>query len=256
VIGAHDEQPNLSEIEVADEILALVRGRSIGGVRGDTSGMAILGTHLQATRRLSHIRDLAFYGAGAEAFILTRSLLSMVARVLWVDKPGDPAERRDRFHRWWKQNVQEDIREQESLQKLGVDVDTELVELREELGQLEDVDGGFPSDRQLLEDEQLGLGPYYSRVYMPASGHVHYSLRSAVEEVQAANRTHEDLDLDRRDYELAKEALRLAILTYGFFVEQSEKTLRHGLSAEVLSIIFDSDAFVAERSRGSQTDVD
>jgi hypothetical protein len=43
--------------------------------------------------------------------------------------------------------------------------------------------------------------------------------------------------LERGDPELADEALRLAIITYGQLLELSEKTVKHGLSARVLQLV-------------------
>ncbi len=248
-MSADQHQQDLHEVvRVADAILALVKSKRVGGGPGEDAEFVVLGTYVHAIRRLSRIRDLAVDGAGPEAFILSRSLLSMVARAIWVDRPGDALERRRRFNRWLKHDLEEEISEQVSLEKLGADVAAYLQELRDQLAERPDV-GGLPPDGQLAD----ALGPaYYARIWKPGSGHVHYSLRSAVTEAQEAARLGAELDPERRDYALAAEALQLAILTFGLFVEQTEGTLRHRLSSDVLLIIMDSDTFVAERSRGPQ----
>jgi hypothetical protein len=44
-------------------------------------------------------RRLAQDGYGDEAIVLARSLLSLVARAMWVSQPEDPAERQRRWDR-------------------------------------------------------------------------------------------------------------------------------------------------------------
>jgi hypothetical protein len=44
------------------------------------------------------------------------------------------------------------------------------------------------------------------------------------------------LPFERPDPDLAREALWLALLTYGLFIEMSDRTVHHGLGPAVLTI--------------------
>jgi hypothetical protein len=80
----------------------------------------------------------------------------------------------------------------------------------------------------LLKD--LNLTPFYARLYRPGSDHVHFSLQIAIDELRGV----ENVTLEHGDRQLADEALRLAILTYGVLLLHSEKTVQHGLAASAL----------------------
>jgi len=231
--------PEPSAVEqVADEMIALVRGHpDLGGKRSDTAGLVMYGAYIRAFRRFTRIRQLAGEGAGEEAVILARSLLSIVARSVWVDIPDDPEERRRRFERYRKRQLQDELNEAEGLVSVGIDVDVDVDELRGDLQQLADVPI-LPNDFDLLKS--LGLTVYYERLYRLSSGYVHFSLRQAIDELRTAG---EEVALERPEPELAEEALRLAILTYGLFLKLSQKTVEHDLGTRGLSIIQSSPAF-------------
>jgi hypothetical protein len=223
------------EVKAADEILALVRSTEVGGERGDMAAAAMFGSYLNAYRRLSRIRDLARQGAGAEAFILARSLLTMIARAMWVDQPAATEDRKTRFEIWLKRELEDELREAEGLLSLGFDAPSDLAELRERLEGMRDV-ARMPDDRRLLVDE-LGLDAHYRRLYVPASSHVHFSLRSAIDEVRAAAADGETLPFDRPNSALAREALLLSLFTYGLFIEASDRTVQHHLGPQALEVI-------------------
>ena len=239
------ETPNVGapELRLVDEILEIVRSTDVGGggERGDMAGAAMFGTYLQAYRRMRSIRDLAAVGAGPEASILARSLLGMITRAIWVDQPADPAEREARFARWLKREIEDEIHEAEGRGELGDDVSEELRTLQPRLDELVDV-RPIPNDRQLIKEE-LGLAPHYWRVYVGASGHVHYSLRSAIDEIREAAAKGVDLTFDRPNPELATEALVLSLLNYGLFMEASDKTVKHGLGPRIHQMVQTSGIF-------------
>lgn len=230
-----------AEFRLVDEILDLVRLTDVGGQRGDMAAAAMFGTYLQAYRRMVSIRFLAARGAGPEASILARSLLGMVSRAIWVDQPTDTAERRSRFEQWLKREIEDEIREAEGRAELGDDVGEELTVLRKHLEPLHDV-RPIPGDRQLIKDE-LRLHPHYWRVYVRGSGHVHFSLRSAVDEVREAAEKGVDLPFDRANPDLAREGLLLSLLTYGLFIEASDRTVQHGLGPRILELVRGSGVF-------------
>jgi hypothetical protein len=93
-------------------------------------------------------------------------------------------------------------------------------------------------DAKLLEE--LGLALHYERVYRPGSGYIHFSLRQAIDELRTGA---EVVPLEQPQPGLADEALGLAILTFGLFLELSDRTVRHGPGAAALEIVRASIAF-------------
>ncbi len=85
--------------ELADQLIALVRGVDVGGVRADTAAAVMFSAYKTANRRLAAIVSLARDGYGTEAMILVRSLLSLLARAAYVDLPTDVAAREARYAR-------------------------------------------------------------------------------------------------------------------------------------------------------------
>jgi hypothetical protein len=219
-------------VKVADEVIALVRATPVGGGRGDTGGLIMVGAYAHGFRRLRAIRLLAGVGAGAEAMILARSLLSMLARAAYVDAPSDNEERRRRFLRYQANDLHEAIRARDRLEAAGFDVEYEEGELEEALAEIGDV-GGFPNDTALMRDHVAGLAPFHARIYGPSSDHVHFSQQAAIAGLYGA----EEFDLDSRDPALADEALLLALITYGRLLELSEKTVGHGLTQRVADLV-------------------
>jgi hypothetical protein len=225
---------------VADEIIALVRALDdFGGGRGDAAGLVMHGAFVRAFRRFVTIRQLAGAGAGEEAVMLARSLLSILARSFWVDAPTDPSERRRRFDSYKKRQLQDELAEAEGLAAIGLEMEVEadVGELRAQLAELATVPR-LPPDAVLLKS--LGLDVYYERLYRRGSGYLHFSLRTAIDELRSGA---EVIALERPDPELSDDALSRAIFTYGLFLELSDKTVRHGLGAQVLEIVRASPAF-------------
>lgn len=226
--------------DVADQIIELVRATPIGGTRGDSAALVMHGAYLRAFRRFERIRQIAATGAGEEAVILARSLLSLVARAVWVDLPDDKAERRARWERYAKHHLSERIKTLEGMKALGFNVDEEVIDFdREQLKTVEHAKG-LPSDRQLLE--QLNLHAWYHRLYRLSSDYAHFSLGVAIDELRGAEEVH----FDRDDSDLADEALRLSVLIFGLFLHLSDKTVAHGLRGRVLPIVKSSPAFSGE----------
>jgi hypothetical protein len=221
-------EPSATATDVAAEIIELVRATPVGGHRDDTSGLVMLAAYALGFRRLVAIRDLAEKNAGAEAMILTRSLLSLVGRAAYVDAPTDPEERRRRFLQYQAQDLRETIRTVERLETAGFDPGADLERFRRDLAEIGDV-GTLPGDTELLRDH-TGLARFHARIYGPGSDHVHFSTYAALSNIHGV----EELDLDTGDAELADEALRLALVTFGRLLELSERAVRHGLNDEAV----------------------
>jgi Family of unknown function (DUF5677) len=229
------------ELDVADVIIDLVRHNPPeGGIRGDTGEAVMFGTYVRAFRRFIRIRDLARDDAGEEVMILARSLLSMIARAIWIDWPGSQDERRSRFERWKKRELTDELKEVRGLKTAGFPVTADLAVYESELAKLKDV-RAMPGDADLLI--AVGLNGYYARVYRLGSKHLHYTLQHATGELLAAVNAGEDLPLERPDPELTAEALVLSILTYAMFLDAAEGTVKHGLTPRVAELLVASPAF-------------
>lgn len=192
----------------------------------------MLGAYITGFRRFVAIRDLAASGAGKEAMILVRSLLSLVARASWVNEPSDVAERRQRFRSFDRRRLEDEIRISDEQREAGMPIDdVGRDEAQERLDKYRaDRVTAMPSDRDLLLGLNLRL--YYAHVYVPASGHVHFGLGEAVDGLVGA----EVVALDQPYWEIANEALRLGIFVFGLLLEESETTVEHGLVERALEI--------------------
>lgn len=219
---------------LADDVLASVRTADVGGQRGDTSGLLMLAAYVQGFRRLAAIRRLAGERAGAEAMILTRTLLSMAARAAYADAPTEPSERRRRFLSQKAKELREELRALKRLRELSVAVeryDERVAECVADLSKIGDV-GAYPDDTTLMR-EHLNLASFHARIYPTGSEHIHFSQGVALRELIDT----ETVDLDAGDADLAADALLLAVITYGLLLELSERALRHGLTERVAHLI-------------------
>ena len=186
----------------------------------------------RAYRCMRSIRELAGRGEAEDALILTRALLSLVARSLYVIQPADAAERERRVAAWRRLWAEDAVAAGDDLSAMGFEPDGD----REGTVRIAEGDKArgvrlLPPDRQLLE--ALGLAPYHARVYRLASDVAHYSIGSALDGfVEYPDRLSGGgrVALKRPDAEGAEEALALAAITYGEFLERSEPIIRHGVT--------------------------
>jgi hypothetical protein len=186
----------------------------------------------RAYRAMRSIRELAGRGEADDALILTRSLLSIAARSLYVVQPEETAERERRAAAWRRTWAEDAARALDDLAASGF----EPVDDRDRITGIAEAEKGrgvprLPPDRQILE--ALGLAVYYARVYRLASDVVHYSIGSALDgfleypdRVVGGGR----VLLKHPDAERAEEALALAMITYGEFLERCEPVIRHGVT--------------------------
>ena len=235
--SADSSPPNLRvAIEVADELIALVRGvGDHGGGTGDRTGLVMVGAYRNGFRRFVSIRELAGRGAGEDAYILLRALLSGAARALWVNQPQDPAEWEERLLRYRRKDIEDGVHilGVGEAAGLGDDATAEMVrDFKDELLVL-DVQGvkRLPPDRQLLEAVQMGL--FYARFFPLASEHVHGSLSVALEKLQDA----ETVPLEEPQWELAVEALQAALVAMALLLEVSDQYASHGISVQAGEIV-------------------
>jgi hypothetical protein len=109
---------------LADKIIELVHARanSLGGKRGDAAGQVMHGAFVYGFRRFVAIRHLAGRREGAEALILARSLISIVAGATYVDGPEDLEERRRRYEQYRVSDVRERLKMVTDLLETGFDI--------------------------------------------------------------------------------------------------------------------------------------
>jgi hypothetical protein len=214
-------------VAAADELVALVRGvESVGGSRGDSSGLVMFGAYRAGFRRFLAIRNLAHDGWAEEAEILTRSLVSILGRAAWIDSPSQKEDRRERFRRLLRRQYEDDLHELELEIATGVEIDRENLELtRQNLKELDDDRvGRMPNDKQLFQS--LRLDPLYARIYTPFSNSMHFSLSKAIVELLHAD----EIALEATKYDDSADVLLRAMITYGTLLLASDRTVRHGLS--------------------------
>jgi len=159
--------------------------------------------------------------------ILARSLLGMTARIIYVDGPTDPAERKAQWTEYARDDLQHAIGTLEALQKAGDEIDEgSLRDIRTGPRDLGD-GSALPGDSALIK--QAGLLEAYNGLYRPASDFIHFGLARSIDELQDS----ETVDIDTRQDDLAEEALTYAITIYGILVHECECSLGHGLGRRI-----------------------
>jgi hypothetical protein len=124
----------------------------------------------RAYRCMRSIRDLACRGEADDALILTRSLLLIVARALYLIDPDDPEERSRRLASARRSWAREALHTLDDLHATGF----QPADDREQIAAIEEAEKALgvrllPRDRELLSE--LGLAAYYARVYQVGLGH-------------------------------------------------------------------------------------
>ena len=226
-------EDELDEIgHVADAILAQIKSNTVEGVSvRDVNDAILVAAFGRAYRCSRSIRELAGRGEADDAFVLTRSLVSIVARALWLATPDDLTERERRFdrgrHDWavWAAKTGRDL----ASQGFGFDVDPDRAQAIADRLAARDVPD-LPDDRSMLAS--VGLAQIYPRVHRLASDVVHFSLGSALDSFlewpERAGGSGGTVSLEKPDRDRAAEALTLAMIVLASFLEKIEPTIKHG----------------------------
>jgi Family of unknown function (DUF5677) len=178
----------------------------------------------------------------AEAvMVLTRSLVSVTHRSLYLVASDDPGERRQRRQRFLLISAREErthlgaiIGEVPSLRPL-LDLARESVQRREELFREEgwSLTGPiFPPDEQIARE--LGFTAHYDEVYRTGSSHVHFSAFSAAggfAELQEGEPP--TIALYGHDLYELRQALISAIVVYADFLIEAESVVGLGVGPKV-----------------------
>ena len=222
----------LTAEEVADQMLLIVE-TEVSSITAspdlDLAGVLMFGAFRRAYSRFIYIRKLVREGAGEEAIILARSLVSLLARSGWVNTSEMPAEREIRYRRFAKTYLKERLAFLLALDEAGMQTNPEEISrVRADLDSLVTAKE-LPPDRQLLEE--LGLQVFHAWIYRLGSEYAHFSLGAALGEAIAVD------EIGRREEELATVALSVAILCYGAFLESSQKALGHDFGTRAWELV-------------------
>lgn len=232
--GVVDPARQLEAISnVADVILEAVASSSTaspGHSVRDVNDALLCAAYGRAYRCLRSIRQLAGSEEADDALSLTRALVEIVARSLWLVKPTGSDEREGRFdsaRRSWAEDTVKALRD---LHALGFEAD--------DPGRVQAIATTLesrgvprtPDVRTMLLD--VGLVHFYPRVYRLTSDVLHFSVGAALDAfLERPNRltgAGGRVSLKLPAPERSIEALELSTLTYGAFLEKCEPVVAHG----------------------------
>ena len=226
--------------DVATEIADLVAGSlpaSPGVATRDVNDELLCAAYGRAFRCFTSIRELAGRHEADDALVLTRTLLLIGLRSLYLALPDDPAERERRWRSSSLTSMKAELTATEEQARAGFDVAERDVRLVEDMvARLEQ--GGAV---QLPPEEQIAravdFGPFYPRVFRPTSSVAHYSIWSALDGYVELGTPTVSLELPHA--ERAEEALELACIVYGAFLEKSDPIIKHGVAEHVRQLFAD-----------------
>jgi len=170
-----------------------------------------------------------------DAAVLTRALMAMTLRAVWLAVPEDPDERLRRARALELDSIRQLRTQARSLERLSLEPEIPPTVLDERIAELERLgEAGIPPDEVIA----CGLGDeaIYARIYRTTSNAAHYSLFTALQGFDAGSIEGEIESLNGLrirfldgDPARAEEALVLAALVYVAFLEHSEVVVHHGV---------------------------
>jgi hypothetical protein len=222
---------------MADGILDLVAQHAPAGVTSrDRNDQFLVLAFGRAFRCFRSIRDVTCAHAEADdAAVLTRALLAMTLRAIWLAAPDGSQERLRRARALELDSIKQLRTQSRSLERLSLDPGIPATVLDERIAELERLgSGGIPPDEVIARE--LGDEAIYARIYRTTSNAAHYSLFTALQGFDASSIEGEieslsGLRIRFLDGEPARaeEALVLAALVYVAFLEDSEFVIHHGV---------------------------
>jgi hypothetical protein len=167
--------------ELADAVRAYWAGSKGAAITDDDTERMLVAAFARAHRCFRSIISVV-NPSWEDALVLTRALLCVALRSLYLVQPTDRAERRNRYRAWVYRELQDWQYEVAGLHAAGIEIEVdpavvaaEVREAREELAR--DGVAGFPEDR-LIADE-LDMKLFFDRIYRPASAIAHFAVGSA-----------------------------------------------------------------------------
>jgi Family of unknown function (DUF5677) len=233
------EGKDLTPLVVAEKLLAWVRGAAPGelGVEtNDRNERLLVAAYGRAYRCFASIKELAARGEAQDAMILTRGLLSIVLRSIYLIHDDDPRERSRRFRQAGLTYAELETKYADEMKAAGLETGAEQLRSIAEHLRAEGVKA-LPDDRGIAK--QLELDDFYTRIYRPGSEVSHYSIGTMLDGFLEL--THDQIigpvALDMPDPEKAENVLGMAALTYALFLHLSEKVIRHGLGSKARDLL-------------------
>jgi hypothetical protein len=214
-----------------------------GGIaHRDESDRQLILAYVQAFRRFRAIKRLAEdeQPSPEAVMVLTRSLVSLTHRALYLVSSDDPDIREERRKRFLLLGVREQLTYLEGIVdevptvRPTLELACESVRLREEVFK----EAGwilarpiFPTDEELARE--LGFPAHYNEVYRSGSGDTHYSSFSAAGGFADLEGPTPTIALYGHTVGELQQALLRAIVVYAEFLIAAEKVLGLGVGAQV-----------------------
>jgi hypothetical protein len=246
------QMPSLAAMcATADRVLAIVREWSPDErppLVEHWNDEFLVAAFARGYRCLRSVRETACRGEADDAAVLTRALVALTLRYLWVgcaEGENEGHDRLQRLRRKWASDRAVLGEELEDLGYLHRGTSREFRETADQLraegvpGMLDDRAIALRLDRDLDPEAPRFFELVYARIYRTTSEVAHYGLGALLQgyEVPPVEGARGELAIDRRDDERAAEALGLALLTFGALADFAEPVVRHGLTARIAEAI-------------------
>jgi hypothetical protein len=200
----------------------------------------------RAFRCLVSVREIACRGEADDAAVLTRALIALTLRYLWIGRAPDD-KRRERLERLRRKAASDRATLGEELELVGHLPAGTSAQMRAVADELKDAGvKGMPDDRSIAKQLDRELNPeaphwfetLYSRVYRWTSEPAHYGLAAMLQGFEIAPIPGPGvLAIDRRDDERAAEMLGLALISFATLADFSEPVVRHGLTERIGELV-------------------
>jgi len=193
----------------------------------------------RAFRCFDSIRQLCREHRAEDALALTRTLVSITTRSLYLVESDDPVERDHRVQSF-KLNYYREARAMlRDLREHGAD--TEDVDLDGPIAKLETHFAALGRAPDAMKDADVaadvGMGVHYARVYRPGSDASHWGIGAILYSfVELTKGRIPPVTLYRLDPGKAREVLGLAIAIYGEFLLRAENVVKFGLTEQVTRV--------------------
>jgi Family of unknown function (DUF5677) len=236
-------------LEFAQRLLDIVRTAWVehsereGGIaHTDESDRQLILAYVHAYRRFRAIKRLAEddQPSPEAVMVLTRSLVSLTHRALYLVASDDPDIREERRKRFLLLGVREELTYLEAIAdevptvRPTLELARESVRLRKEFFKKAGWSLArpiFPTDEQLATE--LGFPAHYDEVYRPGSGDTHYSPFSAAGGFADLEGETPTIALTGHNTAVLLQALLRAIVVYAEFLIAAEKVVRLGVGPKV-----------------------
>jgi hypothetical protein len=236
--------------ETVDQVLELVRREWRPQENrpnvNDWNDEFLVAAFARAFRCLRSVREIACRGEADDAAVLTRALIALTLRYLWVGRaPGE--QRRERLERLRRKAAEDRATLGEELELVGhlpAGTSAEMRAVADELkdagvkGMLDDRSIAKQLDRELHPEAPHWFETLYARVYRWTSEPAHYGLAALLQGFEIAPIPGPGvLAIDRRDDERAAEMLGLALISFATLADFGDSVVRHGVTQQIAELV-------------------